>query len=35
MNKKIFLTVSLDEREKVMIRCGGALPFAREKKSIP
>jgi len=35
MNKKILLTVSLDEREKVMIRCGGALPFVREKKSIP
>jgi aconitate hydratase len=35
MNQKIFLTVSLDEREKVMIRCGGALPFVREKKSIP
>jgi aconitate hydratase len=35
MNKKILLTVSLDKREKVMIRCGGALPFVREKKSIP
>jgi aconitate hydratase len=34
MNKKILLTVSLDEREKAMIRCGGALPFVKEKKSI-
>ena len=32
--KKLLLTVSLDEREKVMIRCGGALPFVRERKSI-
>jgi len=34
-NKEILLTVSLDKREKVMIRCGGALPFVRQKKSIP
>jgi aconitate hydratase len=34
MNKKILLTVSLDEREKMMVRCGGALPFVRERKSI-
>ena len=34
MNKKILLTVSLDEREKAMIRYGGALPFVRNKKYI-
>jgi aconitate hydratase len=32
-SQKISLTVSLDKREKAMIRCGGALPFVRKKRS--
>lgn len=32
-NKKIVLTVPLEEREKVILRGGGALPYARKKRS--
>jgi len=32
-NKKIALTVPLEEREKVILRGGGALPYARKKRS--
>jgi aconitate hydratase len=33
MNKKILLTVSLDEREREMIRFGGALSFVKQRRA--